>query len=324
MVAELVRTQPNHNVLVFDGSGSFFDLGKGHIIEKKGLIRALLFCLANRGRYDVFHLHMAPAVYFANLLGRKAVMQIHSYYNARWENPVNRVLLWMACRRSKATIAVNAAAARSIRHYFGNVPRLHALTNFCVDLKTGAPEPGPRMSGRARLLMVASLARPKRQDIAIQALARLPDDYDLVLAGTGEDEDQLRRLAEELGLLERVSFAGAVKDVARLYQAADMCLLLSDWEGFGLVVIEAAQFGVPTIVNNIEGLRQSCPDPRFIASELAPEAVARKITEVASLKKQMDMTGVLESYWKQHSVDAYVARLETIYRSDARICSSSE
>lgn len=324
MVAELVRTQPDHDVLVFDGSGSFFDLGEGRIVEKKGLIGALLFCLLNLKQYGVFHLHMAPAMYLANLLGRKSLIHIHSSYYARWEMPVYRVLLWMTLRRSRATIAVSSGAVRSIQHYFGSVPRLYALTNFSVDLGSGAPVPEARASVGTTLLMVASLAKPKRQDIALEALAKLPDDHYLVLAGSGADADRLRRLACELGVLERVRFAGTVKDLAPLYRASDVCLLLSDWEGFGLVVIEAAQFGVPTVVNDIEGLRQSCPDPSFIASELTAEAVAAKILEVASLKKQMNMAGLLAAHWERHSLDKYVARLETIYWPHAKSSGSGE
>jgi len=124
----------------------------------------------------------------------------------------------------------------------------------------------------------------------------------------------LRRLSEELGLAERVKFLGAVKDVASLYRVADICLLLSDWEGFGLVVLEAAQFGIPTVVNDIEGLRQSCPDPRFIASDLTAESVARQILEVEALKSMDDIYRLLDEHWRRHNLGSYIPRLEMIYR----------
>lgn len=313
LVAELVRTQPTHDVLVFDGAGSFYDLGTGKIVSKKGFFAALRYCRAQRGSYDVFHLHMAPAIYLALVLGRGAVIHMHSSYYARWSKLHLRLLGWMTYRRPRATIAVSDAARQGLCKHFGAVPRLHALPNFAADLRGRAQATPHKVPEGTTLLMVASLARPKRQDIALRALAELPQTYRLVLAGTGAEQVALEALAAELHVQDRVTFAGAVRDMASLYQTADLCLLLSDWEGFGLVVVEAAQFGVPTVVNDVEGLRQSCPDPRLLVSDLNPDAVARKIMEIAALQDKAAFEGTLAAHVARHGVAAYAAQLEKIY-----------
>ena len=106
MIAELVRTQPNHDVLVFDGSGSFFDLGNGRMIYRNGLFRATLFCLLNRRRYDCFHLHLPPAIFLAGMLGRRAVIHIHGPNQIRWENPMYRMLCWITSYRKRKRMAL--------------------------------------------------------------------------------------------------------------------------------------------------------------------------------------------------------------------------
>ncbi len=314
MVAEIVRTQANHEALVFDGKGSFYELGDGRLYEVKGFWQALRFCRSHLSDYDVFHLHMVPACYLALFLGKRSAIHIHSTHYARWEKPHIRQLDRLTYGRAGAKIAVSEDSRLAFQETLGRMPNTHALPNFAADLRS---RPGTRVEepGKTRLLMVASLSRPKRQDIAIGALATLPQSYELVLAGAGPEEDRLRRQAERLGVANRVTLAGAVADIAEAYRSADLGLLLSDWEGFGLVVVEAAQFGLPTVVNDIDGLRTSCPDPRLIVADLNPKHVAEKIEEIAALKGEPALSQRLNDHWRGHGVDSYVSKLEVIYRA---------
>lgn len=314
LVAEIVRTQPNHDVLVFDGDGSFYRTDPGRLHRVRGFWQALRFCRNHRADYDVFDLHMVPACYLALYLGRQAVIHVHNSHYSRWEKPHIRALDRMTYRRAGPKIAVSEDTRTAFQKTLGTMPDTHALPNFAANLQDSPAPAAAKPDGRKRLLMVASLARPKRQDLAIATLACLPETFELVLAGSGADEAALRDLAKDRGLADRVTFAGAVADLAPLYRSADLALLLSDWEGFGLVVTEAAQFGLPTVVNDVDGLRASCPDPRLIAPDLDPKTIADTVQAALEMKTDQALAQRLEDHWRAHDVDSYVSRLEVIYR----------
>ena len=74
------------------------------------------------------------------------------------------------------------------------------------------------------------------------------------MVGDGPDRGPAQALARELGVEERVSFLGNQLSVAPLLAIADLSLLPSEMEGFGLAALEAAACGVPTIASDVGGL----------------------------------------------------------------------
>jgi glycosyltransferase involved in cell wall biosynthesis len=98
------------------------------------------------------------------------------------------------------------------------------------------------------ILCVGRLSRQKNQALLLRAAARLREREWLVrLCGTGPDEDQLRQLAAELGIADRVEFAGFVADPVPEYLAATVMALSSRWEDLPGTVLEAIACGCPVI-----------------------------------------------------------------------------
>lgn len=79
--------------------------------------------------------------------------------------------------------------------------------------------------------------------------ARMEADTKLMLSGIGELEQQMRRKVEELGITDKVMFLGARTDMPDLYQAMDLFLLPSLFEGFGIVYAEAQCAGLPCLAS---------------------------------------------------------------------------
>jgi len=91
----------------------------------------------------------------------------------------------------------------------------------------------------------------------LRAIALLRDlRFEYHIAGIGPEEGQLRRLCSELGLSDRVKFLGFVEGVPQLLQTADVFLMPSLWEGFGLAAVEAMNAGLPVVASDVEGLRE--------------------------------------------------------------------
>ncbi|WP_149038271.1 glycosyltransferase [Kitasatospora sp. MBT63] len=154
-----------------------------------------------------------------------------------------------------------------------------------ADRHTPADDPG-RRAARAELglpahgLLVAwlgALATEKRPDLALAALALLPDVH-LAVAGDGP----LRAAAEAADTTGRATFLGRLADPAPLYRAADAVLLSSDSEGVPGVLIEAALAGLPAVTTDVGFVRDVVQDgvTGAVAPPGDPAALAEALGKV--------------------------------------------
>ncbi|TCL73786.1 glycosyltransferase family 4 protein [Rhizobium sp. BK251] len=109
---------------------------------------------------------------------------------------------------------------------------------------------------RKMILQVGRLAPAKQQDLSIRALERLlkEQDAELWLAGLTEYEEyerQLRAIALELGVAEKVHFLGARSDVPNLLAATDLYVMPSTREAHSIAIIEALAAGAPVLASDI-------------------------------------------------------------------------
>jgi glycosyltransferase involved in cell wall biosynthesis len=105
------------------------------------------------------------------------------------------------------------------------------------------------------VLSVGRLETVKRVDLGIRAIAAAPKPLRLIVAGTGTQDESLRRLASDLGVADRVEFAGAVDDDAliRLYAGALGVLYAPFDEDFGYVTLESFLAHKPVITARDSG-----------------------------------------------------------------------
>lgn len=99
-----------------------------------------------------------------------------------------------------------------------------------------------------RILAVGSLKSEKNYNLLLRSFAILTHkNAQLMILGKGKDESKLRDITKELGICDRVIFAGFQADPAPFYATADLFVLSSDYEGFGNVIVEALSFGLPVV-----------------------------------------------------------------------------
>lgn len=128
----------------------------------------------------------------------------------------------------------------------------------------------PATDGVKRFVTVCRLSESRKNvDLVLQALGRLKADRDFryTIVGDGHDRPRLEALARELGLAERVRFVGFVTTDAlmNLYAEADMMVMASSivpgsHEGFGIVYLEAAAAGVPSLAARLAGAVEAVGD----------------------------------------------------------------
>jgi len=140
----------------------------------------------------------------------------------------------------------------------------------------------PHVDPAAPLVVcVGRLCRQKGQDVLLDAWYAVQDRVPaarLVLVGDGPDHVELRSRAPE-----SVVFAGTVPDAAPWYQAADLVVLPSRWEGMALAPLEAMACGRPVEVTDVDGARESLPPglaPHCLVPPGSPAALARAVSDL--------------------------------------------
>jgi teichuronic acid biosynthesis glycosyltransferase TuaC len=145
-------------------------------------------------------------------------------------------------------IAAGMPGGRISVHYTGvDAARFHPLLRASARAALDLPADAPVM------LTVGALIPRKQQALVIAALTHLPADTQYLIAGTGPDEVQLRALALDAGVAERVHLLGSVAnaELPTLYAAADVMVLPSRSEGLANAWVEALACGTPLVLGDI-------------------------------------------------------------------------
>ncbi len=149
------------------------------------------------------------------------------------------------------------------RWHLVDAERIRVLPNPVAPIDTGGREELRRRHGFAGPTLVAAgrLVPQKALEIAIEAAARCKD-VQLVLAGSGPEQERLELLARRLGLEGRVRFLGSQPraTVFELLAAADAVILTSSWENFPHAVVEGMAAGTPVIATDVGGVGEIVED----------------------------------------------------------------
>jgi len=193
--------------------------------------------------------------------------------------------------RTRALAAVSRGVARELRERYPCVSVL--LTPNGVDLERFRPDPDVRRAFRAThgvgtgevvALFVGGDWERKGPAIAIRAVARATREAPLRLWVVGRgDEERLGRVAAEHGVEDRVSFFGPRADSERFFQAADVFVFPSAYEGFPLALLEAAASALPLVVTATNGVDELVGDGSCgIVVQRTTDSVARALVRLAN------------------------------------------
>jgi N-acetyl-alpha-D-glucosaminyl L-malate synthase BshA len=155
----------------------------------------------------------------------------------------------------------------TVDHFDIQAERIEVIPNF-VDLNEYKRDVHPchraRLSKQGeKIIMHISNFRPvKRVDDAVRAFAKINREVAarLVLIGDGPERGRVQQTAEDEGVGDRVTFLGKQESVAEILACADLFILPSATESFGLVALEAMSCGVPVIATRVGGVPEVVPD----------------------------------------------------------------
>ncbi len=211
----------------------------------------------------------------------------------------------MLAQQSDRVIAACPQEESDLMRLYGAAP--DRMTNVPCGVDVAALRPGDRRQARARLglpadayivLQLGRLVRRKGVDNVVQALARMSGDEGLpparlVVVGGGSSEPdervtpeiaRLRRLAAELGVGERVQFAGhaAREQLRDWYVAADVFVTTPWYEPFGITPLEAMACGIPVVGSAVGGVQYTVQHGTtgWLVPPRDPAALAARLDEL--------------------------------------------
>lgn len=188
-----------------------------------------------------------------------------------------------ALKNAAAVIGVSRDLCEKMVTLGADPEKTHAVYNG-VDLDLFCPGAANRygLSGTI-LLSIGNLIELKGHDLIIRALERLTD-CSLIIAGSGPEEGNLKKLVADLGLASRVVFAGRLsqKELPALYNAADIFVLASRYEGMANVLLESLACATPLVATPIAGMEEviSCPEAGLIMDTRSVEDMVNAITKL--------------------------------------------
>lgn len=278
-------------------------------------------------RYDVVHVHLFPSQYFVvfakvlSFSNVKLVFTEHSTSNRRmekkWLRPLEKMIYYFY---HKIICISNGVKSELLEKYELPASKLVVVENGINIDKINGELIGNRIAfGYSKndivLIMVASFKPAKDHLTVLEALAGLPERYKLLLVGDGADKNRIIDLSIKMGLRNRIQFAGIRTDVYPLLKMADIAILSSHWEGFGIAAAEAMACGTPVIASDVEGLSQVVAGGGILFEKGNSVDLVNKVLslETDSYYCNIKQSGILKS--AKYDITELVSKYLLVYRS---------
>lgn len=239
------------------------EMRKG-LADPRGWVR--MYWWLKHERPDVVHAHLPHAAWLARWLrlGADVPVVIDTLHTSSVGGMGRRI--GYTCSRwlpDHVTAVSHAAAEAHLAAGMVRGGRLSVVGNG-VDIDTWRPDPQARAEIRRELgltdeflwVAVGRLEPVKDYPTLLRAMARTPETAQLAILGAGPLQNELVRLASELGLARRVRLLGFEPNVKRWMQAADGFALSSCFEGLPMALLEAGACALPAVATNVAGTRE--------------------------------------------------------------------
>ena len=237
------------------------------------------------------HLFMAPlAALIARLKSAKLIIQAHGI--EAWPRPSR--IQRTATERADLVLCVSRHTRAAVLSWSAIAPdRVLVVPNTVREVFTPCDGATPRaafaVEGKRILLTVGRMDSRERYKGHDRVIAAIPDlvakghDICYVVVGEGDDRPRLEALARDAGVSDRVRFLGAqgLPSLIETYRAADLFVMPSTGEGFGVSFLEAMASGTPALGLDIAGAKDALADGELgtAASEAELSATISRILD---------------------------------------------
>lgn len=227
--------------------------------------------LARRESFDVVHAHdwmtFPAGIAVARDTGRPLVVHVHSTEFDRSGLHVNQRIYDIeraGMHAATRVIAVSHLTRTIVEHRYGvNGSKVEVVYNAIDDDTNGRParEAAPIRSDEKIVLFMGRITMQKGPEFFLAAAKRVLEvesNVRFIMAGSGDMAKRMIELAESMGIGDRVTFTGFLRgaDVHRVFQMADLYVMPSVSEPFGIAPLEALSNDVPVLISKQSGVAE--------------------------------------------------------------------
>lgn len=284
--------------------------------------------------WDIIHVHLFPAQYFVGLASvvcfgkkkSKLFFTEHNNHNKRMGKPFFRGFEKWIYNRYDGIIAITEMINKKLKDWTGHSKIMTIPNGLSLCTIVGAPVYGRRdfthqldlPLNSKLILMAARFEEPKRQDLLVEAVRYLPDNFCVLLAGTGNAEDEVRKAVAEFGVQGRVKFLGFRTDIYALMKSVDVNVLWSDYEGMSGAALEALASGKPFLGSDVPGIQDVVPSSAFLFEDTA--SLVAKITMLCDDAERAAYYGKTgREHVKQYDMATMVEKHIAAYRTTPKV-----
>ncbi len=241
--------------------------------DKKSIysLSSFFFLFKHIDKYDVFHIHLFPMLYyyaFLKLLRPKLVLVYteHNTHNKRRNRKYLRRLEKFIYSQYAKICCISVETKNNLLNwlYLGKISEKkenqYEVIYNGIDINKYAkaiPVGLEYCAGKKVIMMVSRFSLQKDHETLIKAFAKLcekENDIRLVFVGDGVNKASMQKLTNELHLTNYTYFLGNRNDIPSLMKCAYIGVQSSKWEGFGLTAVEFMASGRPIVAANVHGL----------------------------------------------------------------------
>jgi glycosyltransferase involved in cell wall biosynthesis len=278
---------------------------------------------------DLIHIQSRNAIpqglWLARRLKRPVILTVHDYMQPRERLRIDRTLV-------KRIIAVSESVKADLVGRTGLPDSQVAVIHSGVGCETDGDEQPVLSPNRVPVIGTAGpLEAVKGFPFFLGAAARVlatGRDVEFVIAGAGPEEDNLRRLARELGVTEHMTFVPNLLDFSDALQAMDIFCLPSLQQGIGTIMLEAMALGRPVIATRVGGVYRVVRDNEtgLLVPPSDSARLADRILELLNNPEQARRIGnaAREEVHREFSVEQMVQQTAAVYREVLAAAGRSE
>ncbi len=225
-------------------------------------------------KLDVLHVHYAiphaSAAFMAKMILRSQGIEIPFVTTLHGtditlvgKDPSFEPVITFCINESDAVTAVSESLRKSTFEHFKVNREIEVVPNFIVpnmDVMRVNEEMRSKYASKNEVILchISNFRKVKRVEDVIQVFAKVnaKNNSKLILVGDGPERYNCEKLARELNLTDRIIFLGKLRDTVHVLQIADVFLLPSETESFGLAALEAMAESVPVISSNTGGISE--------------------------------------------------------------------
>ncbi len=250
---------------------------------------------------DIIHSHLFPSNFYCSIIklfkltNATLITTEHSTSNRRRGNIFGKLIDRIIYHPCVYIICISEGVKKKLNNWIvKNSNKTRVIQNGCKLYKK--PNYLKNFENKTvKIISVGSLKDSKNYSTAIKAFSKIKKlDFSWQIAGDGYLYKELNDLVNQFELKDRISFLGHVDNVSDLLDNANIFLIPSKWEGFGLAAVEAMHSSLPIVASDVDGLKEVASNKKICSLLINPndyKDIAMKLEKLITSKKLREELG---------------------------------